>query len=53
MLVAARPIAAGAPFVRADLTTARAGEGLPAAALWDRIGTPAPRAFAAGEVITP
>lgn len=53
VLVAARPVAAGALFQREDLTTARAGAGLPAATLWDRVGTPATRAYAAGEAIQP
>jgi N-acetylneuraminate synthase len=48
-LVAARPIAQGAILTRADLTTARAGQGRAAADLWDCIGTAAPRALLPGE----
>lgn len=50
-LVAARDIAAGSVLVRADLTTARCGRGLPPTALWGLVGQKAVRAFAAGEVI--
>lgn len=53
VLVAARPVAAGAAFAREDLTTARAGRGRPAADLWATVGTPAARAYAIGEVIEP
>lgn len=48
-VVAARPIAAGAVLVRADLTTARSGQGLPATALWAMVGQTAQRAFATGD----
>ena len=50
-VVAARPVAAGAAYARADLTTARAARGVPAAELWDLVGTLAARALAAGEAI--
>jgi len=52
-VVAARAIAGGATLVRDDLTTARAGTGLPASALWDCVGRRATRAYAAGEAIEP
>lgn len=52
-LVAARPIAAGTPFTREDLTTARAGQGRPAADLWDMLGRAAPRAYTGGEALDP
>jgi N-acetylneuraminate synthase len=48
-LVAARHIEHGTVLTRADLTTARAGQGRAAADLWDCIGTVAPRAFLPGE----
>lgn len=50
-VVAARPVAAGSAYKREDLTTARAGHGVPAAELWDLVGTRAPRAVAAGQAI--
>lgn len=50
-VIAARDIASGAVFARDDLSTARCGSGLPAAALWSLVGQPARRAFSAGEVI--
>lgn len=53
VLVAARPVAAGAVFAREDLTTARAGRGRPAAELWGAVGTRSARDYAAGEVIEP
>lgn len=50
-VVAARDIAAGSVYTREDLTTARAGQGLPASGLWDLIGRSAARAYASGEAI--
>jgi len=52
-VVAARDIAAHATLAREDLTTARSGGGLPAAALWDCVGRRAGRGYAAGEAIQP
>ncbi len=48
-LVAARDIAAGTRLGRADLTTARAGQGRAASDLWDMVGTTTLRAFRRGE----
>lgn len=50
-VVAARQIPAGKSIVREDLTTARCGGGLPAAALWEIVGQHAARAYEAGELI--
>ena len=50
-VVAARDIAAGMVFERADLTTARCGRGLAPSALWGLVGRNAARAYAAGDVI--
>lgn len=50
-IVAARPIKAGQPLVRADLSTARAGSGLEPNALWGMVGAIATRDFAPGEPI--
>lgn len=50
-VIAARPIDAGHHIEREDLTTARAGAGLPASQLWDLIGTVAKKSFAAGEIM--
>lgn len=52
-VVAARAIAPGTVITRADLSTARCGRGLPAAQLWNLVGTTARRAYAAGEVLEP
>lgn len=50
-LVAAVPIRAGEPFTPANLTAKRPGTGL-SPMRWDEvIGRPAPRAFAADELI--
>ena len=49
-VVAARDIAQGATLGRADLSTARAGAGLPASGLWDLIGQRSARAYRRGEV---
>ncbi|KQT31161.1 N-acetylneuraminate synthase [Sphingomonas sp. Leaf412] len=49
-VVAARPIARGAVLERVDLTTARSGDGIDPAELWDMIGTVAPHDLAAGDV---
>lgn len=50
-LVAARPICAGEPFSEANLTVKRPGSGI-SPMRWDEvIGRPAPRAFAADELI--
>lgn len=48
-VVAARDVEAGAIFSRADLTTARCGQGRPPTDLWGLVGTPAARSFKAGE----
>lgn len=50
-VVAARGIAAGSVFERADLVTARSGRGLPAAELWSLVGQTARRSFEAGDII--
>ena len=50
-LVAARPIRAGEPFSADNLTAKRPAVGLPPGALWDLLGRPAPRAFAADEPV--
>ncbi len=50
-VVAARPIAAGAVITRADLSTARSRQGMPAMILWDLVGITANKAYAAGEII--
>lgn len=50
-VVAARDIAAGAPLQRTDLTTARSGSGLAPTMLWELVGKPASRSFAAGEIV--
>lgn len=52
-VVAARDIAAGTRFSRADLTTARAGGGRPAMQLWSTVEQRAARAYRAGEPIDP
>jgi N-acetylneuraminate synthase len=48
-VVAARPVAAGAVLVRADLTTARSGAGLAPTELWRLVGQVAGRAYQPGE----
>ncbi|MCF8516733.1 MAG: N-acetylneuraminate synthase family protein [Rhodobacteraceae bacterium] len=48
-LVAARDIPAGTLLTRDDLTTARAGQGRAASALWDMVGTTTKRAYRRGE----
>lgn len=50
-VVAARPIAAGEPFTTDALTTKRPGNGLAPVVLFDLIGRPARRAYAADELI--
>ncbi len=50
-LVAARPIAAGEVFSADNLAARRAGGGLAPGRLWDLIGRPATRAYAADEII--
>lgn len=52
-LVAARDIVQGTVLTRDDLTTARAAKGVPAMELWDWLGRPCPRNFAAGEGLEP
>jgi N-acetylneuraminate synthase len=52
-VVAARDLEAGAVLQRADLTTSRAGHGLPAMALWSTVGRRTLRAYSAGEAIDP
>lgn len=50
-VIVVRDIAAGERFSREDLSTARCGAGLPATALWERVGAVASRAYSAGEAI--
>lgn len=50
-VVAARPIVAGNEIQRMDLTTARAGGGLPPSALWGLVGTIARNSYGIGDVI--
>ena len=50
-LVAAEPIAAGAPFTSSNITCKRPGSGVPPEALWAYIGKPASRDFDADELI--
>jgi N-acetylneuraminate synthase len=50
-VVAARDIAEGSIIGRDDLTTARAGSGLPPTALWELVGTRSKFAVQAGETI--
>ena len=52
-VVAARDIAADEPFSLENLTVKRPGTGLPPVALWDLIGRPAGRAYAADALIEP
>ncbi len=51
VLVAARPIAAGSVLTEEDLTAKRAGRGMEPGRLWDLVGRPASRAYAADEPI--
>lgn len=48
-VVAARPVKAGKPLVREDLTTARTGGGLGAEQLWDMVGTTVERDLDLGD----
>ncbi|NMY95214.1 N-acetylneuraminate synthase [Pseudomonas proteolytica] len=50
-VVAACDLRAGCVFTRADLTTARTGQGLPATMLWGLVGRTATRDYACGENI--
>lgn len=50
-LVAARAIAAGEVFTEENLTVKRPGTGLSPARYWSLLGQPAPRAFAADDLI--
>lgn len=50
-LVAARPIKAGEPFDRENLTTKRPGDGLPPVHFWSLLGRPASYDYAADEPI--
>jgi N-acetylneuraminate synthase len=52
-LFAARDIAAGEPFTEANLTAMRPGDGRSPLDYWSLVGTPAPRAYRAGEKIDP
>jgi N-acetylneuraminate synthase len=52
-VVAARDIALGETITRNSLTTARAGQGLPAHRLWDLVGTASPHLYRRGEAIKP
>jgi N-acetylneuraminate synthase len=52
-VVAARDVAAGTVLTRADLGTARNGDGLEATALWGLVGHIASRSYVAGEVFEP
>lgn len=51
-IVAARDIQKDQIIERNDLSTARCGSGLPAVQLWAMVGTPARKAYDAGEAIT-
>lgn len=48
-VIAARDIPCGAQLSRHDLTTARAGAGLPPMMLWDLVGATSSRSYAAGD----
>ncbi len=50
-VVAAQDVAAGKVLDRADLATARCGQGLPPTALWGLVGRRTGRAYKAGEII--
>lgn len=50
-VIAIRPIAAGACIRREDLSTARAGHGLPPVELWRLVGSTASRSYSPGEVL--
>ncbi|MNN87775.1 N,N'-diacetyllegionaminic acid synthase [compost metagenome] len=50
-VVAARPIAAGTPMTRSDLTTARTGKGLAPSMLWELVSKPASKGYQTGEII--
>lgn len=50
-VVAAQPIVAGNRISRADLTTARSGQGLPSVSLWELVGQIAKKSYQAGENI--
>lgn len=50
-LVAALPIRAGEPFTATNLTLKRPGTGVSPILYYDRLGRPAPRDFAADEVV--
>ncbi|MCP6699716.1 N-acetylneuraminate synthase [Pseudomonas donghuensis] len=50
-VIAVRDVAQGARLSRDDLGTARCGGGIPATSLWERVGSVAPRAYRAGEII--
>lgn len=52
-VVATRDLAAGAPLVRDDLSTARCGGGLAPTELWSLVGTRSARAYRAGDPIEP
>lgn len=50
-LIAAQPIAAGDTFRAEHLAVQRPGTGIQPLRYWDVLGTPAPRAFAVGDLI--
>lgn len=50
-VVAACDVSVGSVFTRADLTTARSGQGLPATMLWWLVGRTATRSYVCGENI--
>jgi N-acetylneuraminate synthase len=52
-IVVTRDIARGEVLARADFSTARSGEGLPAVELWGLVGRPANRDYAAGDIYLP
>jgi N-acetylneuraminate synthase len=52
-IVVTRRIAQGNVLSRADLSTARSGEGLPAVDLWGLVGRPANRDYDAGDMYLP
>jgi N-acetylneuraminate synthase len=51
-VIAAQPVTQGEILVRAQLTTARTGSGIPAFRLWDLVGRRASRSYAEGEPLT-
>ncbi|MDY0744259.1 N-acetylneuraminate synthase [Paucibacter sp. R3-3] len=50
-VVVTRDLSAGDTFARADLSTARSGQGLPPTALWGLVGTVAVRDYQGGDTV--